>query len=65
MKRSGQDFADSRNDTHQLRHIKRTIAAAQRADGDPVVIGGMLGPNSSCLCIMLAKYVRQVQTGWV
>src|SRR5712692_8688917 len=62
MKRSWQDFGDGRNDAHQVAYLKRTIAPTQRADADPVVIGSVLGPCSSRMCITLAKHVGEVQT---
>ena len=61
MKWPRQHFGDSGDDTHQLRHFNRLVAAAERADANSVMRRGVLGPRSSGVCRVLAKYVDQVE----
>jgi len=54
-------LGDRGDDTDQLRHFIRLVAAAQRADANSVMLCSVLGPRLSGLCLALAKYVDQVE----
>ena len=62
MKPSRQHLRDGGDDTYQFGHFGWLVAAAQRADADPVMLRSMLSPGSSCLCVVVAKRVDQVET---
>jgi len=56
-----QHLRDGGDDTHQLGHFGWLVAAAQRADADPVMLRSMLSPGASCRSCVVAKHVDHVE----
>ena len=56
-----QHLGNGGDDTYQFGHFGWLVAAAQRADADPVMLRSMLSPDASCRFCVVAKRVDQVE----
>ena len=56
-----QHLGNGGDNAYQFGYFGWLVAAAQRADADPVMLRSMLSPGSSCLCVVVAKRVDQVE----
>ncbi len=61
VKSRRQHLRNGGDDTHQLGHFGWLVAAAQRADADPIMLCSMLSQGASCQCLAVAKHVDQVE----
>ncbi len=61
MKLPRQHLGNGGDDTYQFGYFGWLVAAAQRADADPVMLRRVLSPGSTCPCVVVAKRVDQVE----
>ncbi len=56
-----QHLGNGGDDTYQFGHFGWLVAAAQRADADPVMLRSMLSPGASCRSCVVAKHVDHIE----